>query len=106
MNWLLEVSRASLGAEISLTAALQALLRESAVWLSAVFAEKPLLSFDLIQFVLPTHKFLRLLAIDKLGEPTKVISRFDGLSHKFSRQHLIVFLDLIHGRAKEKHVVF
>jgi hypothetical protein len=26
----------------SLTAALQALLRESAVWLSAVFAEKPL----------------------------------------------------------------
>jgi hypothetical protein len=42
MNWLLEVSSASLGAEISLTAALQALLRESAALLSAVFAEKPL----------------------------------------------------------------
>jgi len=42
MNWLLEVSRASLGEEISLTAALQALLRESTALLSAVFAEKPL----------------------------------------------------------------
>ena len=42
MNWLLEVSRASLGEEISLTTVLQALLRESTALLSAVFAEKPL----------------------------------------------------------------
>jgi hypothetical protein len=42
MNWLLKVSSASLGAEISLTAVIQALLRESTALLNAVFAEKPL----------------------------------------------------------------
>ncbi len=36
------------------------------------------LSFDLIRFVFPSYKFSRLLAIGRLVEPMKVMSRLDG----------------------------
>ena len=35
-------------------------------------------SFDLIRFVFPSYKFSRLLAIGRLVEPMKVMSRLDG----------------------------
>jgi hypothetical protein len=36
------------------------------------------LSFDLMQFAFPSHKFSRLLAIGRLAEPMRVMYQFDG----------------------------